>query len=334
MAANPGRKWLGTLPLFDPSEGQVVREAPGSGPGYWAGAPSARFDDESGRFYLYYRLRKPRELGRGYECRIAESADGLTFADVWSARKEQFDTSSVERSCIFKTPEGPWRLYVSYVDPADNRWRIDVIESESPAGFDPGARRKVLTGPDVGLEGVKDPYVLLVGRIYFMIVSYAAPTPEGRAATREELHGTADAYNTGLVKSYTGLATSGDGLSFKWQGNILDVGEGWDAYESRITCVVYSPPVFNAFYDGISKVEENYEERTGLAVSFDLRRFEKITLDGPALASPHASGSLRYMDAVPMGDRILYYYEIARPDGAHDLMVSAANVISDSGRRP
>ena len=160
-----------------------------------------------------------------------------------------------------------------------------------------------------------------VGRMHYMLISYAAATPEGRSAGDKAMHGTGDAYNTGLVKSYTGLATSGDGLNFQWQGNILDVGDGWDAYESRLTGLVYCPPVFNAFYDGIAKVEENYEERTGLAVSLDLRTFEKITLAGPALVSPHASGSLRYIDAVQLGDRIYYYYEMARPDGAHDLMV-------------
>lgn len=45
---------------------------------------------------------------------------------------------------------------------------------------------------------------------------------------------------------------------------------------------------------------------------------------GPILVSPHGSGSLRYMDAVPFEDRILYYYEYARPDGSHELRVNTA----------
>ena len=319
------KQWFGTVPLFDPSDGKVVREAHGSGSGYWAGACSALLDDDTGKFYLYYRLRKPRELGRGYECRIAESTDGIAFADIWSASKEQFDSSSVERSCLFKSPEGMFRLYASYVDPADNRWRIDVMESDSPAGFDPAARKKVLTGPDVGVEGVKDPYVLFIGRTYHMLISYAVSTPAGNSADHEEMHGTGDAYNTGLVKSCTGLATSGDGLNFEWQGNALDVGEGWDAYESRVTSVIYSPPVFKAFYDGAANVEGNYEERTGLAISYDLSTFQRITPEGPALISPHASGSLRYLHAIQTRGRMFYYYEMARPDGAHDLMVTTVN---------
>jgi len=320
------RKWFGALPLLDPKSGTVVREAPGSGPGCWAGACSALYDDEIGKFYLYYRLRKPRNLGRGYECRIAESSDGIQFTDIWSAAKERFDSPSIERSCIFKPAEGVYRLYISHVDPEDNRWRIDVMEAGSPSGFDPGARRKVLTAADAGVEGVKDPYVLLIGRTYYMIGSYAAVTSEGKSASAREMHGTGDAYNTGLVRSCTGLATSGDGLNFQWQGCVLDTGEGWDAYESRVTSVLYAPPVFNAFYDGTPSVEGNYEERTGLAISSDLRSFERITTDGPAIISPHASGSLRYIDALQLEDRIFYYYEMARPDGAHDLMVSVVSV--------
>jgi len=34
-------KAVGSLPLFDPLEGVVVADPPGTGEGYWAGAPSA-----------------------------------------------------------------------------------------------------------------------------------------------------------------------------------------------------------------------------------------------------------------------------------------------------
>lgn len=324
MDGSLGRKWFGVAPIFDPATGVVVREAPGPGAGNWVGACSATYDDSAGKFYLYFRYRKPRgiEPDRGFKCCIAESEDGIHFTDIWSATKDHFGTTSMERSSLFRSPEGVWRLYISYVDPADSRWRIDVMEADSPRGFDPATRRAVLTAGEVGLEGVKDPYVVLIGRKYHMLISYAATTPEGARAAADQLHGTSDAYNTGLVKSYTGLATSNDGLHFEWQGCALDVGSGWDAYESRVTAVVYVPPVFNAFYDGTPNVEGNYEEKTGLAVSRDLRSFDRITPDGPEIVSPHASGALRYVDAVQMEGRIFYYYEMARPDGAHDLMVS------------
>ena len=34
------------------------------------------------------------------------------------------------------------------------------------------------------------------------------------------------------------------------------------------------------------------------------------------------SGSLRYVDVLPVGHELFYYYEMARADGSHDLCVS------------
>jgi hypothetical protein len=86
--------------------------------------------------------------------------------------------------------------------------------------------------------------------------------------------------------------------------------------------VLYIPPVFNVFYDGSASVGENYEERTGLAITFDLMNYQHVTDSAPLLVSPHASGSLRYMDVVRLGEDIYYYYEYARPDGSHELRVN------------
>ena len=80
-------KHFGLAPLFDPEVGTTIVVPPGEGPGWWAGAPSAIYDDTNGKFYLYYRLRRPRgiEPERGGECRIAESVDGKTFHTVCRA---------------------------------------------------------------------------------------------------------------------------------------------------------------------------------------------------------------------------------------------------------
>jgi hypothetical protein len=81
--------------------------------------------------------------------------------------------------------------------------------------------------------------------------------------------------------------------------------------------------VFTVFYDGRSSDGDVYEDRTGYGVSRDLRSFTKVTCEGPTLQSPHASGSPRYLDAVhlPAEGRVLYYFEMARADGAHELRV-------------
>jgi len=325
----PGQRWLGVPPLFDPAAGQTILEPTGTGPGYWVGAPSVLRDAESSRFYLYYRVRVPRELGRGIECRIAQSADGIRFQTIWSVRKTEFPTESMERACLVKALDGSgWFLYLSYVDPQDGRWRIDVAHARHPGEFRLAERRTVLTAGDVGVEGVKDPYVLALGRLYYMFISYA--TSPGPPYSPQELHATADIFATGKTTSNTGLAVSGDGWAWRWLGDVFSPRAGedaWDAYAARIGAIVYLPPVFTAFYDGSASVAENYEERTGLAVSLDLRHFQRVSWDGPALVSPHASGSLRYLDVVQLPDELRYYYEYARPDGSHELRLSRVPLV-------
>lgn len=76
------------------------------------------------------------------------------------------------------------------------------------------------------------------------------------------------------------------------------------------------------YYDGSASVEGNYEERTGIVQSFDLQHFQRLTFEGPALVSPHGSGSLRYIDAVLLGEEVWFYYEYCRPDGSHELRMN------------
>jgi len=324
--AHPAGRHYGLAPLFDPAAGVTILEPPQAGAGWWAGASSALYDEATQAYYLYYRLRRPRaEDGtpdRGFECRIAASDDGVHFETIWQATKQELDTVSVEKSSLLKTLDGRWRLYLSRVDPADNKWRTDLLEADAPDGFDPARMTKLLTAEEVGVEGVKDPYVFTVGRRYYALLSYATrvdvpPDREG------EKHATADIFNTGLTKSSTALATSADGVHFTWEGDVFAPrAEGWDAYAARIGSLLYTPPVWTAFYDGSASVAENYEERTGLALTFDLRHFERVTEAGPILTSPHASGSLRYLDALLIDGVIHYYYEYARPDGSHELRLN------------
>ena len=50
--------------------------------------------------------------------------------------------------------------------------------------------------------------------------------------------------------------------------------------------------------------------------------YQHVTDKAPILVSPHASGSLRYMDVVRLGEDIYYYYEYARADGSHELRMN------------
>jgi hypothetical protein len=313
------RKWLGRVPLFNPSEGWVVRQPPGEGKGNWAGAPSAFYDREEGRFFLSYRLRKPLSEGRGYLTCVAESKDGKEFNDIWAGKAAEFDSPSIERSSLIKTPEGRYRLYVSFVDGGDNRWRIDLLEADHPSRFDPGRRQPVLRPDDVDSEGVKDPYVILIGGMYYLYVPYGPKSTVSPGKTAEDLHGTGNVFTTAWVDHPTGLAVSADGVRFEWKGDVIRPGDGWDRNVARLACVVYIPPVFTAFYDGRTGKGDIYEDRTGVAMGLTPDRFESLSRKEPVLWSPWGTGSLRYMDIVPRGNCFCYFYEQCRPDGAHEL---------------
>lgn len=311
--------------LLDHNTSVVVREPLGAGDGWWAGAPGAFVDPADGAIYITYRYRRPRgiEPDRGGETRLARSTDGIEFDDLCALTKDQFHSTSIERCAIRRADDGAWLYYVSYVDPADSRWRIDLVEARRPDAFDPAARTPLFTAPPLGLEGVKDPWILRIGPIWYMLISYAtAPT---RQASSDQMHGTADVYNTGLIKSASALATSTDGRTWTWHGDIFHpTREGaWDSYATRLGCIVPHGGGWLGLYDGSASVEGNYEERIGLATSGDLFTWRGLSPDGPAIVSPHGSGSLRYADSIvaPSGQR-LFYFEAARPDGSHDLRVS------------
>lgn len=314
-----GRKWLGRVPLFNPSEGWVVRHPPGEGKGFWAGATSAFYDEEYKRFFLSYRLRKPLTEGRGYLTCVAESPDGRDFKDIWTGQAAQFDSPSIERSALMKTPGGRYRLYVSYISSGDHRWQIDMMEADDPSGFVPARRQTVLHPADIDSEGVKDPYILLIGGMYYMYVPYGPKASVTPGSTAGDLHGTGNVFTTGRIAHPTALMTSVDGVKFEWKGDVIRPGQGWDRNVARLACVVYNPPVFTAFYDGRTGMGDVYEDRTGIAIGLTPDRFESLSRKEPILSSPYGTGSLRYMDIVPLGDCFYYYYEQSRPDGSHEL---------------
>ena len=332
-------KIFGATPLFDPAAGILVRAPLGEGPGWWAGAPSASFDPVTNAFYLVYRLRQPRDLGRGVECRIAYSENGVAFTDIWALPKATLGALSLERAALLRGPDGRWRLYIGHVHAEDRKWRISLLEADEPDQFDISTLTPLLTAEDVGGEGVKDPNVFVFGKMIYLLASYATTEPELPDAAVAQKHAGGDIYSTGLTRSRTGAAVSGDGRLFQWIGDVSPRSEfpvlktpetavsvpdrGWDAYCRRIGALLPVPNAgYLALYDGGASVDDNYEEKTGLAFSFDLRTFYSLSPETPVLFSPHASGCLRYVDILPVGHELFYYYEIARADGAHELRVS------------
>lgn len=304
--------------------GRVVREPPGRGAGYWVGCPGACYDETEGAWYLTYRLRRPRGVApdRGGEVRIARSTDLVRWDDVIAFAKDRYDSASIERSCLHRGRDGQWRYYTSYVHPTDGRWCTAVLRAPAVDRLDPAQREVIFTGPPLGLEGVKDPWVMEVDGVYHLFLSVAMPTPQ----TAGSSHATLDIFNTGECKSATALALSRDLDRWDWQGVVLaPPAQGWDRYCRRLNSVAPLPGAapgsrrYLAFYDGSASHLENYEEKCALAVSADLRRWESLSPAGPAFTSPHASTSLRYLDAKFARGAWHLFYEFARPDGSHDL---------------
>jgi hypothetical protein len=121
----------------------------------------------------------------------------------------------------------------------------------------------------------------------------------------------------------TAYATSTDGLHWDWHGDALRPTPGtWDQRGARVTAVLSRTPLV-VLYDGRATAEDNWYEVTGVASEADGRLVADEA--GPVARSPYSDGALRYVSAVPLpGGATRFYFEAARPDGAHDLLTSVA----------
>ena len=296
-----------TLPLPSVEQGRVVVPAPGAGPGNWAGAPHAMV--EEGVYWLSYRTRlaigPERDQTRGIETVVARSDDGERFETVARIERDGFGTDSFERPCLVRRPEGGWRLYVCCATPGSKHWWIEAIDADDPSGLPDGERTVVFPGsPELA---VKDPIVEVAGADAWRAWICCHPLTEAGEEDRMT----------------TAYATSADGLSWDWQGEVLrPTPRTWDRRGARMTTVLTRKPLV-VLYDGRASADENWFERTGIA-----RERDGVLVaepDGPAAASPHSDGGLRYASAVPLADGASrFYFEAARPDGAHDLWTSVA----------
>ncbi len=219
---------LGTDPLFGPDRGVTIAAPEGIGPGNWAGAPGAAVVE--GDVVLTYRLRAPAPQ-RGHTLVIARSADGVRFQTVRRISRDDLAALSIERSAIVHTG-GVWRLFISFVATEDRRWRIEAVEGDTLDGLDTRSRRPVLIADEIGVAGVKDPWLRRIGETWHLFTSFGL-LPGGAGP---ELHATGDALSTGRTGSLSGLATSRHGISWHWRGAVLEPSpERWDGYTARLT---------------------------------------------------------------------------------------------------
>ena len=203
--------------LPQPDRSVLAIAPPGTGPGTWAGAPSAARGDTE--IYLAYRLRRPQGRGRGYAVVVARSADGVHFETILTIGREELGAESLERPAIVPAPDGGWRLYLSCATPGSKHWRVEMLEAQHPGAFDARRSRMVLPG-DAG-TAVKDPVIVRDGDLWHLWAS---------------VHPLTDPDQTDRMA--TDYACSSDGLSWAWQGTALSPRPGeWDARGVRVTAV-------------------------------------------------------------------------------------------------
>lgn len=276
----------------------VVVPAPGTGPGAWAGSPSAILVDNE--IFIAYRLRTARQ--RGYAVEVARSADGVRFRPLVKIGKDEMAAESLERPALAVAPDGSWRLYLSCATPGTKHWRIELIEASAPDAFDPGASRVLLPGDDA--HAVKDPFILRHGGGWHLWAS---------------VHPLTDPDQTDRMT--TEYATGHDGLDWTWHGTALAPRPGeWDARGVRVTAVRAGTGGFTAFYDGRATASQNCEERTGIAVG-SLPGTLTAVGTAPVAQSVRSGHGLRYVTMVELADgRERIYYELTAADGSHDLV--------------
>jgi hypothetical protein len=294
FAEEPG----GSL-LPRPDQSTVVIAPPGEGAGFWAGAPSAALGDDG--IYLAYRLRRPLAAGRGYAVAVARSVDGVRFETLVVIRREETGADSLERPGLVRDRSGRWRLYLSTATPGTKHWQVELIEAGHPAEFD--VTRRVVVLPGDAKTGVKDPVIHRQNGAWQL---WACCHPLAGPGEADQ-----------MVTEY---ATSTDGYDWTWHGTALSGRPGyWDSRGTRISAVWRDGNEIVAFYDGRANAAENYEERTGVATGTGPTALVALGAD-PAAESPYAGRGLRYLDilVLPDGGRRLYY-EMTRPDGAHEL---------------
>ena len=275
------------LPLPGTVPYQVAVPAPGSGPQWWVGGASA-VELPDGSFAIAWRER--RGSGEDDAVVLSRSGDGVRFETVAVLDKRAHGAAMTERPALIRLPEGRWRMYASFATPGTFHWWVGLIEADTFERL--GKAPHAVVFPGNAYTAVKDPVVRHDGtRWHAWLCHHLLDIPG--AEDRME----------------TAWATSDDGLTWTPPITVLRGRPGaWDQRGARLTAIL---PNGGATYDGRATQEENWFERTGVAIRDGEHGFA-------ATGEPVSTG--RYLEVLPLregGCRI--WYEQVLPDESHEL---------------
>jgi hypothetical protein len=277
------------FPIPGSAPGDVLVPAPAPGAGNWVGAPSAVAVDRH-TFVIAYRLRTATE--RGSAVLLARWTPGESPVPIGRIDKDRFGAESLERPALVHLPDGSWRMFLSCATPGSKHWWIESVSGGRPEDLSDGIRRMEFPGDE--RVGVKDP-VVRVDRDGLSAWICCHPLEEP---------GEEDRMTTALA------VLPGSADRWDWRGMVLSGTPGtWDSRGARVTAVVAGVGVA---YDGRASKEENFAERTGLAVPVDGAKLSAVG-DRPV-------ADVRYLDVVTQpGGGYRLFYEAPLPDGSHQL---------------
>jgi len=277
-----------TSPYLPAGESTVAVPAPGTGDGWWAGAPAA-VHDPAGGLIVAWRERHGHD---GFDRNvIARSPDGVTLETVLELPAEHFGARWIERPALVALPGGGWRLYVCLGYEGTKLWDIRTVTAPTLEGLaaSAAASERTLWADDT--IGMKDP-VVTRDHDGWHAVTCAHPLDITGAEDR--------------MSSWA--ASSEDGLDWIWDGILLEGTAGsWDQRGARFTTWL---PDGTAAYDGRKSAEENWFERCGVA-----RRVDDLRLAGAS----EPSADIRYLTALEVDGGTRLWWEQRTPDGSHEL---------------
>ncbi len=297
--------------LFNPQEGTTILEPEGKGKGYWIGASSIFFDKDFEKFYLYVRIRNPRpkkgkvlpsDTHRGYKCQILESINGTDFKVIWEMGKKEIDVKSIEGASMIKIQD-KYNLFFSYESNAIiPRWQIKKIVARDPSNFDSKKIQKIKWNlPRFHRLSIKDPIVSVFNDKIHLYIDYFRfwKKPWGSS----------------------GLLTSQDGISFKWNGdvfvNLKDCK--WASYMIRLTSIFEFNDQYFGFFDGTDQESGLCEEKSGVLTGSSPKNLKIQSLEEPTYHSDFGKGSCRYLFGLKYENELWVYYEFTEKNGEHVL---------------